>query len=120
MVNIYTSYHYAILCYSLQGEVYEFIFLAMHHQTNGHNDQITLVDPLRGYESDTPTTQGIYGMGLTIGLPITITKTMSMALRVMELVAMALTLGPSILCIWFTLALLRKMARFAIVVASCS
>ena len=62
----------------------------------------------------------IHGMGPTTGLPISITITTTMALIAIALVAMNLTLDPSILGIWVTPALLRKMARLATVVESGS
>ena len=63
---------------------------------------------------------GIHSMGSTMGLPMTTTITTTMALIAMALVAMTLTSGPSILCMWVTPALLSKMARLATIVASSS
>ena len=59
-------------------------------------------------------------MGLTIGLPMASTIAINMALIAVDLVAMALTLGPSILYIWVTLALFSKIAKLATEVASIS
>ena len=55
MVSVHTSCHYAILCYALQEAVPELSFLAKHYNPNGNDNQIALVGPLEGHESDTPT-----------------------------------------------------------------
>ena len=56
MVNVHTSFHYAMLFYALQGAVPELSFLAKPCQPNGQYDQMVLVDPLEGDKSDIPTT----------------------------------------------------------------
>ena len=45
-----------MLCYTLQRAVAELSFLANPHQPNGYDNKIALVDPLKGYKSDTPAT----------------------------------------------------------------
>ena len=99
MVSMHTSYHYDILCYALQGAILKPSFLAKSCQPYGYDDQMALVDPLI-WESTRDMSQipllllGIYGMGLTTGLPITIIVTMTMPLIAMALAAITLTLGP--------------------------
>ena len=99
MVNVHTSCHYAMLCYAmlcnaLQGAVPELSFLAKPRQPNGHDDQMVLVDPLRETSWIPLLLMGIHGMGLTMGLPTTMTITTTMALIATALVATALTSGP--------------------------
>ena len=57
----YAILYYAmlyLLCYALQGVVSELSFLAKPCQPNRYEDYMALVDPLEGYELDTPTTHG--------------------------------------------------------------
>ena len=54
----------------------------------------------------------ICGMGLDMGLPMTTTIAITMALIAMVLIAIPLTLGPGILGIWIALALLKGKANF--------
>ena len=49
---------YAMLYYTLQGEIPKLNFLANCLQSNGHNDHMALLDPLKVYKLDTPTTRG--------------------------------------------------------------
>ena len=70
---------YAMLCNALQGAVPELSFLAKPHQPNGHNDQMVLVDPLEGDKSNILLLMGIHGMSSTIGLPMTMTITITTA-----------------------------------------
>ena len=49
---------YTMLCNALQGAVPELSFLAKPWQPNGHDDQMILVDPIKGDKSDTPITHG--------------------------------------------------------------
>ena len=63
---------------------------------------------------------GIYSMGLTMCLLKFMTVTMTMAIIAMDLVDTTLNLGPGILGIWITPALLSELAKFATVLASGS
>ena len=47
-----------MLCYDLQRVFPELSFFTKPHQINGYDDQTVLVDPLKKYWLDTPTTHG--------------------------------------------------------------
>ena len=69
---------------------------------------MALLDPFQGYEQIPILLMAIYSMGPIMGLPITMNITMTMVLIATALVVTTLTLGPSILGIWVTLALLSN------------
>ena len=81
---------------------------------------MALVDPFEGYRSDATITRGHLWYGLSHGPATIMTIAITMALIAMALVVMTLTLGPGILDIWVTPALLSEMARLSKVVASGS
>ena len=64
--------------------------------------------PLRDINRVPLLLMGIHGICQTIGLPMTMIITTTMALIAIELVATTLTLGPGVLCIWVTPALLSQ------------
>ena len=105
-----------MLCYTIQGALFELIFLAEPHQPNGYDGHFDLVDFPEGYEMDTPITHGHPWHGPTMYVPMTLTLAMTMVLIAMALVAKTLTSGPGVLCIWETPALFYEMARLATVV----
>ena len=55
-------------CYALQEAVPELSFFAKPHQSNGHDKQMVLVDPLEGDKSDNPITYGHPWHGLNYRL----------------------------------------------------
>ena len=70
---------YDMQCYALQGALPKLSFLSKLCQPNGHNDQMVLVDPLEGDKSNILLLMGIHGMSSTIGLPMTMTITITTA-----------------------------------------
>ena len=81
----YAILYYTMLYYAFQVAVPELSFLAKPHQSNGYGNQMALVDPLEGYELDTPNIYRHLGHSPTTGLSVTI------ALIATALVATTLT-----------------------------
>ena len=104
----------------MQGAVADFSFLAELCQPNEHNDQMDLVDPHEGYESNTLLLMGTHSVILTMGLSMTLTIVTTTAVVAMALVAITQTSGAGILSIWFTPLLLCEIFRLTTVVASRS
>ena len=122
MVYVHASCHFTLLCYAMLYKE-QFLNSVFWLSLVSSMDIITRwswLIPLRETSWIPLLIMGIYGMGSTTGLPMTMTITTTMALLATALVATNLTLGPGILGIWLTPELLSELARLAIIVASSS